>query len=205
MKIYDISQEVFSCAVFPGDPAPRMSEDMRMERGDLYNLTSLSMCAHNGTHIDAPFHFIKCGKTVEQIPLDVTVGIAYVAQCSGELTAQDAMNILLSAESCHVDSVKRILIKGDAVVSLEAAEVFATSGVVLVGVEPQTVGPADAPAEVHRLLLGSEVVLLEGLRLSEVPEDAYLLNAAPLNLTGCDGAPCRAILVGLKREKHEHH
>ena len=64
MKIYDISQEVFNCEVFPGDPKPEKKICNSMEKGDLYNLSSFSMCAHNGTHIDAPFHFFKNGKTV---------------------------------------------------------------------------------------------------------------------------------------------
>jgi len=59
MAIYDISQEVFSCRVFPGDPAPEKRVLSSMEKGDLYNLTAFNMCAHNGTHVDAPFHFIK--------------------------------------------------------------------------------------------------------------------------------------------------
>ena len=58
MTIYDISQEVFSCRVFPGDPAPERRVLSSMEKGDLYNLTAFNMCAHNGTHVDAPFHFL---------------------------------------------------------------------------------------------------------------------------------------------------
>lgn len=58
MKIYDISQEVFGCQVYPGDPTPKKRVLSSMEKGDLYNLTAFSMCAHNGTHIDAPFHFM---------------------------------------------------------------------------------------------------------------------------------------------------
>ena len=73
MKIYDISQELFSSAVFPGDPAPRREVLSSMKDGALYNLTALSLCAHNGTHIDAPYHFIKDGKTVEQLSLEKTV------------------------------------------------------------------------------------------------------------------------------------
>ena len=76
--IYDISQEVLSCKVYPGDPAPLIKEESRMSEGALYNLTSFSMCAHNGTHVDAPFHFINEGKTVEQIPLDFFVRDCYV-------------------------------------------------------------------------------------------------------------------------------
>ncbi len=64
MKIHDISQEIFNCQIYPGDPIPEKKTLCSMENGDLYNLTAFSMCAHNGTHIDAPFHFIKDGKTV---------------------------------------------------------------------------------------------------------------------------------------------
>ena len=91
-----------------------------------------------------------------------------------------------------------ILIKGKAEVSAEAARVFADAGVWLIGNESQTVGPENAPMEVHLILLGAEVVLLEGIRLAHVPEGVYLLNAAPLNLGGADGAPCRAILMDLE-------
>ena len=52
MKIYDISQEVFSCQVYPGDPAPEKKMLSIMENGDLYNLTAFSMCAHNGSYTD---------------------------------------------------------------------------------------------------------------------------------------------------------
>ena len=65
----------------------------------------------------------------------------------------------------------------------------------LIGNESQTVGPENAPKEVHMILLGEEIVLLEGIVLKDVPEGKYLLNAAPLNLGGCDGAPCRAGLI----------
>ncbi|MBQ3065976.1 MAG: cyclase, partial [Clostridia bacterium] len=57
------------------------------------------------------------------------------------------------------------------------------------------VGPEDAPMAVHKILLSAEVVLLEGIRLSDVPTGQYFLNAAPINLGGADGAPCRAVLV----------
>lgn len=197
MKIYDISQEVFSCEVYPGDAAPQKNEVMRMERGDLYNLTEFSMCAHNGTHVDAPFHFLKDGKTVEKLALEKMIGFAYVAEFQGILSAEDAKAILTKAGEADKESVKRILIKGEAVVSFEAAEVFADAGIDLLGVESQSVGPEDAPMAVHKTLLGAEVVLLEGIRLQDVTEGVYLLNAAPLSLAGADGAPCRAVLVDM--------
>ena len=195
MKIYDISQEVFSCQVYPGDPKPEKIEIASMEKGRLYNLTALHMCAHNGTHIDAPFHFIKEGKTVDALPLEALIGRAFVAEHHGIVTAEDAEKILEKAEGLDAQSAKRILIKGAAEVSLAAAEVFAASGILLLGNESQTVGPENAPMAVHLALLSAEVILLEGIRLSEVPEGIYLLNAAPLNLAGADGAPCRAVLM----------
>lgn len=197
MKIYDISQELFSCVVFPGDPAPTREVLSSMEEGALYNLTALSLCAHNGTHIDAPYHFIQDGKTVEQLSLEKLVGWAYVTHESGILTAEDADRILAKAKEAHPESYKRILIGGKATVSEEAASVFAAAGIDLVGNESQTVGPEDAPMQVHLTLLGAEVVLLEGIRLDGVQEGVYLLSAAPISLGGSDGAPCRAILIDM--------
>ena len=199
MKIYDISQEIFGCQVYPGDPMPQKRVLSSMEKGDLYNLTAFSMCAHNGTHIDAPFHFIKDGKTVDSIGLDTFIGMAYVAEHNGIVSADDATEMLEKAKKQNSDAAKRILIKGDAEVSAEAAKVFAESNILLLGNESQTVGPENAPMEVHLILLGAGVVLLEGIRLSEVSEGVYFLNAAPLNLSGSDGSPCRAVLISTER------
>ena len=199
MKIYDISQEVLSCNVYPGDPKPQKKTLSSMQNGDLYNLTSFDMCSHNGTHIDAPFHFIQNGKTVDKIELESVVGMAYVACHNGVLGGKDASEILRKAKEVNVESSKRILIKGNAVVSNEAARIFKAANVLLLGNESQTVGPEDAPMEVHLTLLGADVILLEGINLKEVPEGVYLLNALPLNLAGFDGSPCRAILIdGIK-------
>lgn len=195
MKIYDISQEVFSCQVYPDDPTPKKNALKSMENGEVYNLTEFSMCAHNGTHIDAPFHFIKDGKTVDEICLEAFVGMSYVVEHNGILSGEDATEILKKANAHNPEAAKRILIKGNVEVSLDAANVFASAEILLVGNEPQTVGPQNAPMAVHLALLSANVILLEGLRLSEVPEGVYLLNAAPLNLSGADGSPCRAILI----------
>lgn len=190
-RIIDISQEVFSCSVFPGDPQPQRTVAQSLKNGDICNLTELSMCAHNGTHVDAPYHFIDGGKTIDEMPLDAFVGICYVTHHEGNVTAEDAENILSSAE----EGRDRILIGGRCTVTAEAAKVFADAGIRLIGNESQTVGPEDSPREVHLILLGAETVLLEGIRLADAPEGIYHLSAVPLNLGGCDGAPCRAYLI----------
>ncbi len=195
LKIYDISQEVFSCSVFPGDPSPEKKILMSIKDGAVCNLSDLKMCNHNGTHVDAPFHFYEDGKTIDQVDLNKFIGYAYVAEHTGDISADDARRILKAAKECNPASAERILIKGKAVVTKEAAEAFAKEQIKLFGNESQTVGPEDSPVEVHLIMLGAEIVLLEGIRLAEVPEGDFILNAAPLNLGGADGAPCRATLM----------
>lgn len=195
MKIYDISQEVFSCKVFPGDPAPERQVMLRIPDGAVCNLTAFRMCAHNGTHVDAPYHFLNEGKTVDQVDLKRFIGRAWVTEHTGEIGAEDARQILAKARDLDREAAKRILVKGPAVVTEAAAEVFAEAGILLFGNESQTVGPEDTPMKVHLKMLGAEIVLLEGIRLDGVKEGVYLLNAAPLNLGGADGAPCRAVLM----------
>ena len=199
MKIYDISQEVFGCQVYPSDPKPEKKELKSIEKGEVYNLTAFSMCAHNGTHIDAPRHFIKDGKTVDEMSLEAFIGMAYVVEYSGVVTENDATEIIEKAEKHNKEAAKRILIKGDVEISLEAAKVFASSNVLLLGNEPQTIGPKNAPMAVHLALLSANVVLLEGIRLAAVSEGVYFLNAAPLNLAGAEGSPCRAVLIDTDR------
>jgi len=195
MKIHDISQELFSCAVYPGDPAPKKETLASMKKGDAYNLTAFSMCAHNGTHVDAPAHFIENGQTVDNIPLKKFVGYAYVAEHSGTVGENDIRAILDEARSTSPEASMRILIKGKAELSAEAAKVLASEKIHLFGNESQTVGPENAPMEVHKILLGEEIVLLEGIRLSAVEKGVWFLFAAPLSLADAEGSPCRAVLV----------
>ena len=199
MKIYDISQEVFGCAVYPGDPSPERQVMLSISEGKMCNLTAFNMCAHNGTHVDAPFHFINEGRTIDQVDIDRFVGYCYVASHDGDITAEDSKKIMDRAKDAagETDCYNRILVKGEATMTEEAAKVFADNKIKLFGNESQTVGPLEAPMEVHLIMLGAEIVLLEGIRLSEVPDGVYLLNSAPINLGGSDGAPCRAILMSL--------
>lgn len=190
MRIYDISQEVFSCCVYPGDPKPEQQSLCAMAAGELYNLTAFSMCAHNGTHVDAPSHFLADGRTVDQMDLSTFVGECYLARHEGAVTAADAQVILERS-----GGALRILIGGPATVTAEAAEVFAAHNIKLLGNEGQTVGPEEAPMQVHKILLSKEIALLEGIVLRDIPEGRYFLSAAPLNLEGADGAPCRAYLI----------
>lgn len=187
MKIYDITQELFGGIVYPGDTGPSYERALKITEGAPCNLTNFAMGAHNATHLDAPYHFYDKGKTIEQVELSRCVG-----ECSVlELSKYEKAEIEKLLKTCK----KRLLIKGDCVVTLELAKLFNQEGIVLVGVEGQSVGPLDNPRAVHLELLGREVVLLEGLVLVNVAEGSYFLSAAPIKLGGSDGAPCRAILL----------
>ena len=124
--IIDISQEVFSCAVYPGDPKPRLQRLSDMADGALYNLSSFSMCAHNGTHIDAPAHFFADGKTVEQIDLTACCGRCFVCHHAGDLPGDTAAEILAAARQHGCQ--QRILLADDCVVGTAAAEAPAFRG-----------------------------------------------------------------------------
>ena len=192
--IIDISQEILSCQIYPGDPAPSANKLMDMDKGDLYNLTTFSMCAHNGTHVDAPAHFIPGGKTVDLMPSQAFVGQCDVANHSGLMTGEDRSAIISRAQAAGAP--QRILISGDSVITADSARVFADAGILLLGVESQSVGPVDAPMAVHKILLSQDIVLLEGLVLTDVSQGVYFLSALPLNIAGAEGAPCRAYLIG---------
>ncbi|MBH1941875.1 cyclase family protein [Mobilitalea sibirica] len=187
MKLYDISQELFHGRVYPGDPAPEYERILKITEGAPCNLTKFNMGAHNATHLDAPYHFYENGITVEQIDLVRCVGPCTVISLS-DYTLEELQKVL---KVCN----KRLLIKGKDTVTLEHAKLFNNYGILLVGVEGQSVGPEDAPIPVHLELLGKEVVLLEGLVLDEIVPGNYFLSAAPIKLGKCDGAPCRAILL----------
>lgn len=187
MKIFDITQELFTCKVYPGDRAPAF-ERVKTVSGDNYNLTDVSLCVHNGTHADAPSHFIANGKTIDELPPDIFYGACTVVSFSGLVGEKEIAGVLAD---CH----DRLLLKGDCEITEEAARTIAMSHVRLIGVESQSVGNVAAPMSVHLVLLEKEVIPLEGLDLSTVTAGDYVLSALPLKLGGCEGAPVRAILI----------
>ena len=195
MKIYDISQDVLSSEIYPGDPYPKLGTLSSIAKGDTYNLSEFSMCAHNGTHVDAPSHFIKDGKTVGELELSKMIGPCFVATVCGNIGTDEVHALVFSARSENPEAAKRILIRGNGVIFPQGAEALRKEGVVLIGTESQSVGPVDSPMQVHKILLEGDTVLLEGIRLSEVSDGVHFLFAAPLNLGAAEGAPCRAVIV----------
>ncbi|MBI2831211.1 MAG: cyclase family protein [Chloroflexi bacterium] len=190
---------------WPGDPPVKIERVHDMEHGESNNLSVISMGSHTGTHIDAPLHFIKSGAGIDMMPLEVAVGLARVIEI------QDPESIKVKELIPHnISCGERILFKtrnsshawkSDAFVqdfvslSREAALLLAESGVAAVGVDYLSVGGYKRNgSEVHRILLGAGVWLIEGLDLSQVVPGYYDMICLPLRLYRGDGAPARAIL-----------
>lgn len=189
MEIYDITKELFSAPVYPGDPFPAAEEYYSIKDGDGCNLTLLRFGSHAGTHVDAPLHYYDGGTDAAGILPEKCAGMCFVAEAEGKL---DKIQMRSLAER-----TKRLLIKGDAEITPEAAREAAENGILLLGVEKQTVGTEETQDLVHRILLGGNVVILEGLELGGIREDEYLLCALPLKMKGADGSPVRAVLMKL--------
>lgn len=203
MKLYDITQELFSGNVYPGDTRPVRKQVRSIAGGDICNLSELEMNVHNGTHLDAPWHFLDNGKKIDRLDLYKCIGEAAVVETVGAITEETVKSIYRGRE--NDPAYKRILFKGNTTLTIEGARQLNRYNVELVGSEFQTIGPPEDPTAVHYELLGREVVLLEGLVLKEVPvteqitatifAGKYFLSAAPLKLGGTEGAPCRALLL----------
>ena len=175
MKLYDISKEIFSAAVFPGDPAPAFQPAQRLAEGGHCNLTQVTLGTHSATHMDAPWHFVPGGKTIDRVELSRCVGPCQVVEAQGLLEKAWAAAVLQQG-------VKRLLLKGQAQLSVEAAQELAQGGLLLLGVEAMSVAPDDDPAP-------------ESIDLRQVPAGDYILLAQPLKYGGLDGAQVRALLV----------
>lgn len=208
MKYYDISLNLSAETVrWITSPPFELHERRRMDRGDPNNSSAITMSVHSGTHIDAPFHFVPNGATIDQLPLELFMGPVLVHAVDTEryITAQHLTSLKL-------DGIPRVLFKTRnsgllreaaydpqfVAFSVEAATILAAQRVKLVGLDYLSVAHAgDEQVSVHRALLDRGVALLEGVDLSQITPGRYELICFPIRIRGADGAPCRAVLRDL--------
>lgn len=204
MKLYDISLSLSPETVHwvTGTPL-QLIERKRMSRGDANNSSSIHTSVHAGTHVDAPFHFVPDGVTIEALPLEVFVGPARVCaiEPGSHITAADVGKIGLKGEARVLFKTRNsaLLHKAAydpsfAAFSVDGAKALVDAGVRLVGLDYLSAAHAEEQVSVHRAFLDHGVVVLEGVDLSEVPAGHYELICPPVKLAGSDGAPCRALL-----------
>lgn len=193
--------------VWPGVPRPEFTARCSMSRGDENNDSSFFMNCHNGTHIDAPFHFLPQGATVEKIPLEQLIGDVHVIDIS-EASVIDK-EVLLEVWP-QEKNIQRVLFKtrnsklwqdpiqkfsGDFCALTEGgARWLLEKKIRVVGIDYLSVQRYHDSSLVHRLLLGENIVLIEGLDLSRVEGGRYQLFCFPLKLVGLEAAPARVLL-----------
>lgn len=190
---------------WPGDPAVNISAAKSIRKGNSCNLSRISLGSHTGTHIDSPAHVFKKGKTISQLPLEAVIGPARVIAINDrtyikptELRTKKIRRgeriLFKTYNSQRCWKLKRF-IKDFVFLSQEAAEYLVQKGVRTVGVDYLSVGSYYyGGSEVHRLLLGAGIWVVEGLNLSAVRAGTYDLICLPLRILNSDGAPARAIL-----------
>jgi len=204
-KIYDVTVPLSaSVPTYPGDPRFDIEFTHRLAAGDPYNLARFSLGAHAGTHVDAPYHFLAGGATVDELPLGILMGKARVLEIPVRdrirredletLDLRDDLRVLLKT---RMSGQLRLPDFQEDFVHLtgDAAVYLAQAGLKLVGIDYLSVdrfGSSDF--EAHQALLGAGVVIVEGLDLSEVEPGEYDMACLPLRIVGGDGAPARVVL-----------
>jgi arylformamidase len=193
--------------VYSGNAPIKLEFTLHYDKGDKLALSSYSLGAHTGTHVDAPLHFIKGAQTVDQVPIERFVGPARVIDCSPDALVIDAAE--LNKHEWH--GAKRILFRTRnsrngwmtdpkfhedfTYVAPDAAQLLADAGVELVGIDYLSIEKyASADFKTHRILLGKGIPVVEGLWLTNVQAGDYDLIVLPLRIAGHEAAPARAVL-----------
>ena len=210
MRTYDITLTITpEMIVWPGDPSVNMQRLSSIASGDNANVTQISMSCHTGTHVDAPDHFLNNGKTVESLSLDLLVGRAYVLHLpnvnlitasilrDAEIPPRTRRLLFKTRNSDYWASGNKEFQTDFVGLSVDAAELLVDRNVKLLGIDYLSIAPYKQGKPVHTILLDAGVVVIEGLDLSKVSQGRYTLTCLPLKLGGAEGAPTRAILVGV--------
>jgi arylformamidase len=190
--------------VYPGDPPVEIKPRTSLAEGDAFNVSAVALGTHTGTHIDAPAHCFAGAAGVDALPLEILCGPAFVLDLAADgATAGPITPDVLAAVPA---GCLRLLLRThdgrlwngeptpDAALNEDAAQRLIERGVRLAGIDRPSIAPAHEPLPVHRLLLGTGVIILEGLELRAAPAGPCELFCLPLKLAGADGAPARVAL-----------
>lgn len=209
------SGEIIDVSVFLQPSMPQWAgeelaaaEPLLRTPADEVNVTLLTMTTHTGTHVDAPRHFIDGGKTLDQFPLDRWVGPCVVIDFTGlnaDITANDLQqaNVPTDATRLVFKTRNSGIWRTHAAGFFEGFIALAPSGarwvvehqIRLVAIDYLSIGAVNHEgSETHTTLLGNDVLIVEGLDLTNVTAGNYELLCFPLNVPNVDGAPARVAL-----------
>ncbi len=208
-QLLDLSLDIYHGAPnFPMDPKPGVIPHSTTSTLG-YNMTQLVIATHQATHMDAPYHFLDEGLTVERVSLSACMGPAILADLSHKGPRQPIDIADLAPLAARIVPGARLILRTgwDSVlpeqryftdfpfVTLDLAKWLVGRGVTLLGMDMPTPNPTDWK-EVHLILLGAGMVIVEGLcHLERVGAGPFWFCALPLRIRGRDGSPVRAIGV----------
>ncbi|GAB4339579.1 MAG: cyclase family protein [Calditrichia bacterium] len=196
---------------WPGDPSPRISRSMSLKDGDIANSSRIEASLHWGTHLDAPYHIVESGWTLDQIPLSVLTGRCRVLEYPHNQHISAAW-----LKQTDLNSAERVFFKtGNSrfwseeplrfhpefiALSPDAAEYLVSLGIKLVGLDYLSIDPWDSETlPVHHILYRHNIPAIEGLDLREVTAGDYEMVALPMRIANGDGSPVRVILKPVKK------
>lgn len=209
MRLWDISPAISPATpVFPGDTAYAQKWNAEIGPGCPVNVSAITMSPHLGAHADAPLHCGTGASAIGAVDLSPFLGRCRVIHAieKGPLITPDhlshALNSLLGVPvRVLVRTCRRAPTEWSPLFSAFAPETIAWLaglGVRLVGIDSQSVDPADSKTlDSHQQLLQQDMRVLENLVLDEVDEGDYELIALPLKLMHADASPVRAVLRSL--------
>ncbi len=206
---YDITLTINErMPVYPGDDGYSRHRLKDMSNGDELNLSVIKMGAHTGTHIDAPFHFLNDGISVDKLDLDSLIGPVKVikVQAIKEIMLKDIIHPLSNFPKRVIFKTvnsklwnKPFFEKEFVHLSQEVTEYLISEEVRLVGIDYLSIEKFHSPDHiVHKKLLDNNIIILEGLDLRKVKPGDYELICLPLKFEGSDGSPARVILRDLQ-------
>ncbi len=214
MKIFDITLPITNdLPVWPGDTPIDIQQTSRIGDGDNTNVSKIQFSVHSGTHIDAPFHFIESGISIDKIPVSKLIGKVYVIEIDNSINLITAEVLKAHPTRQKWEITKKILFKTrnssnwklstnefqrDYVgIDTSAAEYLTDFNFDLIGIDYLSIAAFDDTIKPHQILLGEECVLLEGVNLENIKQGFYEIYCLPMLIHGSDGAPARAILIQL--------
>ena len=198
VKIFDITRPLSEdILVYPGDIHPAFHQE---DRGQ-YLISDLHMSTHNGTHIDAPVHYLKTGNTIDTVPLSHLIGKCRVLDVSDKGRMITANHL-----EGRLNGISRLLLKTSfsgvdlfdpdyPALAPEAAYAISACGIKCVGIDTPSIESYHCDGTIHRTLLSRGCIIIELLDLSHIVEGDYDMVALPLRLKGLDGSPARVVLI----------
>jgi len=187
--VYDISRIMQDAPLYPGSPEIVMEPISSIANGDVYNQTKITVDSHVGTHADAFSHFFDSGKTIEEMPLE-----HYCGKCRLISFTEDMVK--LADVRGKLDGCERLVMRGGAFLTEEAAEYLAMCRMKLVVTDAISVAPESNERAIHQILMENGCAIIENAVLVGMCDGDYIIVAPPIKYAGCDGAPVRAILIG---------